>query len=395
MTEDKPYVIEMSHGKMIVKNDHNGHNIITNNDESITETTSVSSPSHVKSYKTIRKSLNEDIYALTAIVYAKNEKLPIGLTLISIFICLVQFAGLLGLAYGYQIENDTITSLVYTIKHLEYNNQILIANYSQYEHNKIVLEEIGQLYGDKENFDILNTEKLQKKDTDLNVAGIFLGWVALFILLMYMLQSMSSATFFWYLPDNVDVYKSIFGLKMMVKIVAVINLILVYIAWYIGVWTLFHYSDPVEITNIIMVPLGIVFVLEVDDWIVTPYLMIEVETDSEEYGDIDDSFEDQDDLWVVNTTRHHIRQFKWTLWVEVLCMLLPPILYFIARQIKRNHLGEEEMYSGNENNPDDFFWDDNMISGGLAIFTYSTVVGVIIISIGIRILYAHCGRKQK
>ena len=365
MTEDKPYVIEMTQsGKIIVTENGSAH----------------------ASFTTIKKSLNEDIYALTAIVYAKNRKLPIGLTLISIFICVVQFAGLLGLAYGYQVENDTVTSLVYRIKYLEYNNQILITNAAN-NSGQIILEEIGQRYGDQENFDVYDTDKLTQKDASLNVAGIFLGWVALFILLMYMLQSMSSATFFWYLPDHVHQYKSIYGLKIMVKIVAVTNLILIYLAWYIGVWTLFHYKDPIEIVDTIMVPLGIVFVLEVDDWIVTPYLMIDVESDSSEYGDVDDSYQDSDDLWVVHTTRSHIREFKWSMLVEILCMLLPPILYFTARQIKWNHLGEEE-------DVDNFFWNDSMVIGGLAIFTYSTVTGIIIIAIGIKVLYLWCRDKQ-
>ena len=49
---------------------------------------------------------------------------------------------------------------------------------------------------------------------------------------------------------------------------------------------------PIQIVDIIMVPLGIVFVLEVDDWIVTPYLMIDVESDESEHGDVDDNYQD-------------------------------------------------------------------------------------------------------
>lgn len=380
MTEDKPYVIEMTHSGKIIVNETQGKKDQGNGIMSETM------PSANASFTSIKKSLNEDIYALTAIVYAKNRKLPIGLTLISIFICLVQFAGLLGLAYGYQIENDTVTSLVYRIKSLEYDNQVLMAN--AVNSSTIILQEIGQLYGNEENFDIYDTDKLAQTDKHLNVAGIFLGWVALFILLMYMLQSMSSATFFWYLPDHVHQYQSIYGLKIMVKTVAVTNLILIYLAWYIGIWTLFHYTEPIEIVDIIMVPLGIVFVLEVDDWIVTPYLMIEVENDSSEYGDVDDSYQDPDDLWVVHTTRAHIREFKRSILVEIFCMLSPPILYFTARQIKWNHLGEEE-------DMDDFFWSDSMVTGGLAIFTYSIVSGIIIIAIGIKAFYFCCRDKHE
>ena len=371
MTEEQPYVIEVT---------QNGNIIVHHSDDESDTSHQNSNP--IKK-NTIKKNLNEDIYALTAIVYAKNQRLPIGLTLISIFICLLQFAGLFGLSYGYHTENNTMTALVYNIQILQYNNQILINSTSN--DNKIVLQEITQIYGNEENFNVLNAEKVRQKFAELDTAKIFLGFVALFILLLYMLQSMSTATFFWYLPDHVSDYKSIPGLKIMVKFVAIINGILIYTAWMIGVWTLFHFGDAIDIVDSIMTPLGIVFVLEVDDWIVTPYLMIEVENHDSEFGDVDDNYDDHDDLWIIHTTRNHIRQFKQALLIEFLSMILPPIFYFIATEIKRR---QEKI------DPDNFFWNDSMFTGGLAIFTYCTVFGVVTISLGIRTAIS-CYNKTK
>eukprot|EP01084_Bolivina_argentea_P134861 237745_1 len=331
--------------------------------------------------KTIKKSLNEDIYTLTAIVYAKNKKLPIRLLIISIFVCLLQFAGLLGLCYGYQTEHNTISALIYQIEYLKIHNTLLVensVNSSSTNQSQIILKEITKIYGDDDNFNVFDKHSIHEKSSELDTVRIYLGFVSLFILLMYMLQSMSTATFFWYLPNYAiqSEYSSIEMLKYFVKTISVVNLLMIYVAWMIGVWTLFYFGDANEIIDVIMTPLGIVFVLEVDDWIVTPYLMIDISDDTE-YGDIDDDYEDTDDLWIIETRREHIKKFKLCLYVEFVCMLLPPILYFIVIEIKRRKDGW---------NQDNVLFGDNMFSGGLAIFTYSVVGSVVIVAVGIRFI---------
>merc|ERR1712113_597243 len=110
-----------------------------------------------------------------------------------------------------------------------------------------------------------------------------------------------------------------------------------------------------------MIPLGIVFILEVDDWAVNIYLMLEFEDD-----DGDDDYDGGEELWVIETSRNHIKTFKLILFIVTLCMIIPPM---IIRIIYEFIWSDPEKLS----NPDYFMWDTNMFSGGMATITYSII----------------------
>eukprot|EP00483_Globobulimina_turgida_P007959 UN07975 len=190
------------------------------------------------------------------------------------------------------------------------------------------------------------------------------------------MQSVTSYTFLWFLPDYVNTFGSNKYLKYLIKAISFLNLLMIYVAWMISIWTLFNVGGILDIIDMIMTPLGIVFVLEVDDWIVKIYLMLQFDDD-----DGDESYDGGEILWVVETNRKHINRFKWAFFGISWCMLLPPIVIRLYMEYLTNKYPIQV--------PDDHIFSDSysrgIFSGGIAIVTYTTLACTITLFVIIRI----------
>ena len=325
-----------------------------------------------KESPTVKKALNEDIYNLTVIQYAKYKRLPVGLCIISIMVFSIQILGLIGLSLGYQLENNMNEINIYTIQYMSYvlgNDTTYIISLPDETRNVVALRQTGTYWGQDEDLSVItpsgtltDPNKFDKTERQLNRTKNFVGFVSVFILMIYMMQSIGSYAFLWNVPEHIEFFRRSNGIKYCCKIVAVINILMAWISWIIAIWTLFNDGSALDIIDMIMTPLGIVFILEVDDWAVSIYLMLEFEED-----DDDEDYDGGEELWVVDTTKFHMKQFKRSLLTLYFCLLLPPVIYFI-------------MLQSNSKIAD--FWrsDTDMYAGGLAVVTYILVISVILIA---------------
>eukprot|EP01084_Bolivina_argentea_P227455 384143_1 len=326
-----------------------------------------------KPERLVKKALNEDIYHLTCIMCAKHKKYPILLLSMTLLVLIIQFLGLFGLIWGYQLQDTYSTAKFYRFQFLQFNETLNTFQYTNANyHPFIVLHELYDVYGVDQSFDVLDNNKIEDGFDYIGRAKNFMGFMAIFILLIYMLQSVTSYSFLWYVPDYVDKYKHVYYI---VKCIAGVNIFMIYMAWFIGIWTLFHVGGVIDIIDMILTPLGIVFILEVDDWMVKIYLLLDFEDD-----DGDDDYDGGEDLWVVQTNRKHIKKFKYVVLIIFLCMVLPPITNRIAL----------EYYAANTNY---FDIDSDMFTAKLAIITYSIIGSVVFIAICVRLIAMYCEKK--
>lgn len=307
------------------------------------------------------------------IQYAKYKRLPVGLCLISLFVFSIQILGLIGLSLGYQLQNNMNEINVYTIQYMSYvlgnDTTYVLSLPSETTKNVIALRQLEVYWGEDDDLSVItpeggstDTSKFNKTLQQLNRTKNFMGFVSVFILMIYMMQSVGSYAFLWFVPEHIEFFNRTDGIKYCCKLMAAINVLMAWISWIIAIWTLFNDGDALSIIDMIMTPLGIVFILELDDWAVSIYLMLEFDED-----DGDEDYDGGEELWVVETNKVHMKQFKRSLLTLYFCLLLPPVIYFIMLQ-SRDKLAT--------------FWKDDldMYSGGLAVTTYIVVSSVILIA---------------
>lgn len=220
-----------------------------------------------------KRILNEDIYHLLVITYAKNKRFPIFLGILTLIILIIQISGIIGLIMGFNIETDIDNNIT------EYNQkQIYLTTIDQSLNisniTKNVLKEMqGTIITFTDNYKYYNHSYF--RNTLLPTKNL-LGFISLFVFLIYLMQSFSSHTFLYWLPNYIkrfNIYEP--KMRIFIKFIALINILMSLISFHIGSWTIFYYGDVSDILNTLYTPIGLVFILELDDWAVKPILMLQ------------------------------------------------------------------------------------------------------------------------